>query len=167
MRRLSLRRPSPATTISLIALFVALGGTAYAALPSGSVGTAQLKNGAVTAPKLARAAVTPAKLSARTEWATVGDSGQIIASSGGITATRASAGNYYVKFPESELGHGLAVTWLGGGLDIGTVTAAICTSTFQGVTCNSPEGTDARYVYVETAGASGPEDNGFYIVSTP
>jgi hypothetical protein len=40
--------------ISLIALFVALGGTTYAAtsLPANSVGTRQLKNGAVTASKL-------------------------------------------------------------------------------------------------------------------
>jgi hypothetical protein len=48
--------PSPALVISLIALFVALGGTSYAAIalkiPKNSVGTAQLKNGAVTAPKL-------------------------------------------------------------------------------------------------------------------
>jgi hypothetical protein len=48
-------RPSPALVISLIALFVALGGTSYAAivtLPKNSVGTPQIKNGAVTAPKL-------------------------------------------------------------------------------------------------------------------
>jgi hypothetical protein len=40
--------------ISLIALFVALGGTTYAAtsLPANSVGTQQIKNGAVTASKL-------------------------------------------------------------------------------------------------------------------
>jgi hypothetical protein len=40
--------------ISLIALFVALGGTTYAAtsLPANSVGTRQIKNGAVTASKL-------------------------------------------------------------------------------------------------------------------
>jgi len=47
--------PSPALVISLIALFVALGGTTYAAvnaLPRNSVGTKQLKNGAVTAAKL-------------------------------------------------------------------------------------------------------------------
>jgi hypothetical protein len=50
-----LRAPSPAVVISVIALFVALGGTSYAAItiPTNSVGTAQLKNGAVTAAKLA------------------------------------------------------------------------------------------------------------------
>jgi len=46
--------PSPAMVVALIALFVALGGTTYAAtsLPRQSVGTAQLKNGAVTGTKI-------------------------------------------------------------------------------------------------------------------
>ena len=50
-----LKAPSPALVISLIALFVALGGTTYAAtsLPANSVGTRQLKNGAVTSKKAA------------------------------------------------------------------------------------------------------------------
>lgn len=50
MRKRSLRRPSPALVISLITLFVALGGTTYAAtsLPRDSVGTAQIKPRAVT-----------------------------------------------------------------------------------------------------------------------
>ncbi len=49
-----LRAPSPAFVIALIALFVALGGTTYAAvrLPRNSVGTAQLRNGAVTKKKI-------------------------------------------------------------------------------------------------------------------
>jgi hypothetical protein len=53
-----LRGPSPAFVISVIALFVALGGTTYAAatsLPINSVGTPQLKAGAVTPAKLASA----------------------------------------------------------------------------------------------------------------
>lgn len=51
-----MRRPSPGLVISLIALFVALGGTSYAisTLPRASVGTVQLKNGAVTAKKIAK-----------------------------------------------------------------------------------------------------------------
>jgi hypothetical protein len=51
--------------IGLIALFVALGGTTYAAtqLPSNSVGTAQIRAGAVTTAKIRNGAITPAKLS--------------------------------------------------------------------------------------------------------
>jgi len=48
-----------AHVIALIALFVALGGSAYAALnlPKNSVGARQLKRGAVTPPKLAHSTV--------------------------------------------------------------------------------------------------------------
>jgi hypothetical protein len=58
-----LRAPSPALVISLIALFVALGGTTYAAtsLAKNSVGTAQLKNGAVTKAKISKKAVSALK----------------------------------------------------------------------------------------------------------
>lgn len=52
MKRMA--KPSPALVISIVALFVALGGTAYAAtsLPRNSVGTAQLRKGAVTKTKI-------------------------------------------------------------------------------------------------------------------
>jgi len=45
---------SPATVIAALALLVALGGTAYAAvvLPANSVGVVQLKNNAVSSPKV-------------------------------------------------------------------------------------------------------------------
>jgi hypothetical protein len=49
----------PATFISLIALFVSLGGVGYAAI---RIGTKQIKNGAVTGKKLARNSVTSAKI---------------------------------------------------------------------------------------------------------
>jgi hypothetical protein len=53
------RRLTYANVAATIALFVALGGTSYAAfsLPAASVGTKQLKNGAVTKAKLAQAVV--------------------------------------------------------------------------------------------------------------
>jgi hypothetical protein len=59
-----LRTPSPAFVISLIALFVALGGTSYAAtiLPKNSVGTRQLKKNAVTSAKIKNGAVTATKV---------------------------------------------------------------------------------------------------------
>lgn len=64
MNWLKRRRPSPALVISLIALFVALGGTGYAALslPKNSVGTKQLKKNAVTGSKIKKNAVTGSKV---------------------------------------------------------------------------------------------------------
>jgi hypothetical protein len=52
--RIFRRRPSPAMVVSLLALFVALGGTGYAALklPANSVGAKQLKKNAVTGAKV-------------------------------------------------------------------------------------------------------------------
>lgn len=49
-----IRRPSAATLLALLALFVALGGTGYAAmtLPRGSVGSLQIRDGAVVSGKV-------------------------------------------------------------------------------------------------------------------
>src|SRR5581483_95616 len=57
-------RNRPALAISLLALFVALGGTGYAAfsLPRNSVGAKQLKRNAVTTPKIKNGAVSTGKL---------------------------------------------------------------------------------------------------------
>jgi hypothetical protein len=57
MRRKNLR-PSPALIVAILALFVALGGTGFAALSRHSVGTKQLKDGAVTSSKIHKHAVT-------------------------------------------------------------------------------------------------------------
>jgi hypothetical protein len=66
MSRFRLRRPGGATVIASVALFVALGGTGYAAfsLPKNSVGSKQLKNNAVTTGKLKNGAVTAGKINA-------------------------------------------------------------------------------------------------------
>ena len=53
------RRPSAPLVISILALFVALGGSAYAAA---TVGTSDIQNGAVTTPKIADRAVTAPKI---------------------------------------------------------------------------------------------------------
>lgn len=59
-----LRRPSPAMAVALTALFLALGGTSYAAfsLPKNSVGTKQLRKSAVTTSKIKNGAVTASKI---------------------------------------------------------------------------------------------------------
>jgi hypothetical protein len=53
-----IRRPRYADVVATLALFLAMGGTAYAA----TVGTSDIQNGAVTTPKLASEAVTSSKL---------------------------------------------------------------------------------------------------------
>jgi hypothetical protein len=56
-------RLSFASVVALLALFVALGGTAYAlSIPKHSVGTRQLKDGAVTKPKLRADAVDSSRV---------------------------------------------------------------------------------------------------------
>jgi hypothetical protein len=61
MRRHTLR-PSPAMIVAILALFIALGGTGFAALSRHSVGTKQLKNSAVTSSKIRKHAVTRKKI---------------------------------------------------------------------------------------------------------
>jgi hypothetical protein len=58
-QRFRTSRPSPSLVISLVALFVSLGGAGWAAIhvPAGSVGTRQLTAGAVTADKIAHGAI--------------------------------------------------------------------------------------------------------------
>lgn len=103
--------------VAYIALFVALGGTSYAAisLPAGSVGTKQLRNGAVTSRKLANGSITPAKLNSRTvggtvrHWAFVNQDGTVI---GGSRGARVSLGPngapYYVSWGD-QFSHSCAV----------------------------------------------------------
>lgn len=56
-------RPSPAMVVALLALFVALGGGAYAlTIPGNSVGTKQLKKNAVTGSKIRANAITSSKV---------------------------------------------------------------------------------------------------------
>jgi hypothetical protein len=64
MSRLIRHRPSPAMVIALLALFIAMAGTGYAAtqLPANSVGSKQLKKNAVVRVKIKNNAVNGAKV---------------------------------------------------------------------------------------------------------
>jgi hypothetical protein len=63
-KRRWLHMPSPAMIVACVALFIALGGTSYAAatLAANSVGTKQLKKNAVSSAKIKNAAVTGTKV---------------------------------------------------------------------------------------------------------
>jgi hypothetical protein len=103
LRSLVRRRPSAPLVISVVALFVALGGVGYAAtfLPAGSVGTAQLQPRAVTNHKLGNQSVGNWKLgfgavgSRKIQNGAVGarqiNSGQVQARVAGTCATAGQA----------------------------------------------------------------------------
>ena len=64
LHRIVSRKPSPAIIISLVALFVALGGTSYAAIalaPKNSVNSASVINGSLQKADLSKKAVTALK----------------------------------------------------------------------------------------------------------
>ena len=104
--------------VAYVALFVALGGTSYAAfsLPHGSVGTVQLRNGAVTAKKVANGSITPIKLDHKLiggsvlHWATVAANGKVEASSSKAHVIGAPEdGGYVVSWSGNFSGHCAAI----------------------------------------------------------
>jgi hypothetical protein len=118
--------PSPSMAVALAALFVALGGTGYAAVVAAnsvnsrsivdrSVQKVDIANGAVTNAKLANSAVnstkvadgslaaadlsTAAKSAIRdTKWALVAANGTVIKTNAGVTASTSTTGEYLVNF---------------------------------------------------------------------
>jgi hypothetical protein len=151
--------------IAVAALFVALGGTSYAAfsLPSNSVGTQQVRNGAITTTKIANGSITAIKLDGRSlggsvrYWAHVNQFGQVLSGSRGARAF--VAGAQYT------------VTW---GTDFSSRCAPLVTSAAvpgiapladsTGVGINQPgRGKGKTVVYVWTYNNGIPTQSPFYI----
>lgn len=72
--------------VAYVALFVALGGTGYAALhlPANSVGNREIQNGAITPVKIDRHLITGSVRA----WAEVSATGKVLAGEGGPKAVR-------------------------------------------------------------------------------
>lgn len=139
MKGVNRRMPSPAMAVALTALFVALGGTGYAAfsLPRNSVGSKQLRNGAVTTNKLKNGAVTATKL--RLKGVTVPNA---VHSSNADTATSAAhAGSADTATNAANLG--------------GTPAAA-----FQTFGSKLPSGMTETGIWAVGGGATGTVDAG-------
>jgi hypothetical protein len=80
----NLLRHVRSNAVAYVALFVALGGTGYAALrlPANSVGNRQIQNGAITPVKIDRHLITGSVRA----WAEVSASGKVLAGEGGPKA---------------------------------------------------------------------------------
>src|SRR5579864_3501893 len=99
-------RPSPAMFVALAALFVALGGSAYASfiLPANSVGTPQLKRGAVTTRKLRNFSVTGLKVRPGSLFAYDFAPGQLSGGRRGPTGPRGPQGPTGPRGPKGSKG---------------------------------------------------------------
>jgi hypothetical protein len=147
-------RPSPAMVVALLALCLAVGGTAVAAVKLGknAVKTKNIKNGAVTESKIAGNAVTEGKIaggavsqgklgaSAKALWVEteLGSNTSIKNQSGGITLTQGPAtGETLVNFGTNVTNRAISVT---SNLNLGSVTAeyARCTDVGCGASTDDP-----------------------------
>jgi hypothetical protein len=119
--------------VAYLALFVALGGTSYAAirLPAGSVGTKQLRKGAVTNRKLATGSVGAAKLDRKTVGGYVRGYAQISAL-GQILESRPAA--KVVVWHTDAVGPGGTIRWSQG---MSSSCFAMATAVFRGGTSPS------------------------------
>ncbi len=108
--------------IGLIALFIALGGTAYAAsLPRNSVGPKQLKRNAVSSPKIQRGAVTAAKVRDGSLSAAEFAPGTLLTGPPGERGPQGPAGSD-AQFDGATAGGALAGTYPSPTLRAGVVT---------------------------------------------
>jgi hypothetical protein len=101
--------------IAVIALFVALGGTSYAAfsLPAGSVGARQLKNHSITPVKFDPRFINGSVRA----WARVAANGHLIAGRGKPKVTAghgSSTGRYLVHWNVSSLAHCVPIAGIDG-----------------------------------------------------
>jgi hypothetical protein len=157
--RFRVRRPSPALVISLIALFVALGGTSYAAikigagnLKTGSVGTRAVKNGTLRGRDIRRATLSGREINegrlgsvplaeGTSHWAVIrAPDGVVVRGRGVTSATRfPQPGRYQVIFNRDVRGCAYLATL--GNTDAATPsTGQIAVSQLP----NTPNGVQIR-----------------------
>lgn len=129
-------RPSPAMTVALLALFVALGGTSYAVsvLPANSVGTTQIRDNSVTRAKLAHESITSVLVKDGSLTTADFAAGQLPAGPAGPTGPAGPAGP---QGPRGETGATGTLTPL--VLHTETATVAAGTAKTVQVMCKSLE----------------------------
>ena len=179
MRKRSVGRPSPAMVVAILALCLAVGGTAFAAVKLGknAVKTKNIKNGAVTESKIAGNAVTEGKIasgavsagklsgSAKALWVEtdLASISSIVGQSGGVTVTPGPTGEAVVNFGTDVSKRAISVT---PNLNLGAVSAeyARCTR----VSCPSSAGSpNAIEVFMWAASTNTLVNTGYTAIALP
>jgi len=164
------RRPSPALVIAIIALLVAMAGTAIGAKHYAIHSTKQIS------PKVLKklhgkrgrkgAKGNPGIAGPGAIWALVrGSDGAILDQSGGVSAVRQFAGGYFVNFGTSLAGKLLLATpeWQISDLARSAQVARCGGSASTGVQVGCAGGNDANRALVETFENAAITDENFYV----
>ncbi len=140
----------------LVAIFIALGGTTYAAIgvPRGSVGAAQLRNHAITSVKFNRSSIAGSVRA----WAIIGADGRVIAGGGKPKSSVAAFSGHY------------AITW---GVRLPRSCATIANVDYRSrptetvpVSGNTTQALPAGYVSGVDSGTSGRKPLSRTVVTT-
>ena len=177
MRRLHLKKPSPAMTVALVALFVALGGSGYAAV---TINGKNIRNRSIAGVKLKANTVTAREvrvntlgLQRRAMWAMINATGDtILAQSGGVSlVSHPAAGRYFLKFPQKVKGRAVLVspvTRAGGSptgsTDAKAVPCGATTGEAGAFACDAPGANTVFHAFVATFLNGKPDNVPFYVV---
>jgi hypothetical protein len=189
MGKRTLPRPSPAMVVAILALCLAVGGTAFAAVKLGknAVKTKNIKNGAVTESKIGGNAVTGSKIadnavtegkiasgavsegklsgSAKSLWVQMDISGaNISGQSGGITVTPNGMGQKLVDFGTNIANRGISITTV---LTLGETSAEFGRCTDIGCGATLTDSPNAIQVFTFDASTNALVNTGFSAVASP
>jgi hypothetical protein len=167
MRRVK-RLPSPPMMIALLALFVALTGSAAAvtvdfARNAGkvdgkdAVGASATRNhaaGNLVATKgsgAGKGRFAPKFIPRDTRWAQVAANGTIVRQSGGISMESSGSGNYWLDFGSNQTHRAISVTPIWAGPDAEeSATTVLCGGGTGAANCIVAGTNDNHHIYVQT-----------------
>lgn len=153
LQSLKVKRPSPALLVSVIALVLAMAGSAVALPGKDTVGASDIKKGAVRSKQIKDAKVKPWDINKRARfWAMVNASGELVRSSlDGTTATRNDTGQYTVDTRAFKTGPCAPVAQLHSFNSSGAFT--------KGEVTTKSTGADSESVRVGTFDSGGTHAN--------
>ena len=139
------RRPQPALVISLVALFVALGGTSYAAISitgsnvrNGSLSGADIKNGSIRGTDVRNGSLTAGDLTPTTVASLQGPTGATGAA--GATGATGTFGAVTTRFQDYKSGPPVTASCLSGEVAVGGGVNSSQISSWVRVSAPTPAG---------------------------
>lgn len=177
-----LRLPSPSMAVALLALFVALSGTAAAVTVDfarnsdkvdgkHAVGASSTRNHAAgklvatVGTGLNKGRIASKFIPRDSRWAQVAANGSIVRQSGGISMESAGSGNYWLDFGSNQTKRAISVTPIWSGPDAEeSATTVLCGGGTGAATCIAANTNDNHHIYVQTWRSGSNQAQPFFIL---